>query len=371
MDIIYLSPPDYSEDERHFVYQALKSNWIAPTGPCLTEFENRMTDYIKIKSACALSSGTSALHLALIILGIKKNDIVLCPSFTFTASANVILYQGATPVFIDSDPKYWTIDTEALEKAIIQYKPKALISVDIYGQSCDYDRVVFLCKKYNIFLIEDSAEALGSKYKNINCGNFGDISILSFNGNKIMTTGGGGMLLSNNTNYVKRAKFLSSQAKEKQVHYEHKELGYNYRLSNILAAIGCGQIERLDSFILKRRAIFNRYYNAFSKLESVTFMEDLEHSVSNRWLTTLLLDPSKTNVTKSQIIGCLKNEKIESRPLWKPMHMQPLYKDCKFIKNDKKDVSRELFETGLCLPSGSNLSKSNQNRIIDIMLSLF
>ena len=252
---IYLSPPSMSEVEKEYLNNAFDSNWIAPLGPHVDKFELEMAKYLNINQGAALNSGTSALHLALKIAGVKPNDKVLCSSLTFVASANVILYEKCQPIFIDSNPKTWTLDIEACEKAMKKYKPKALIAVDIYGQSCDYNELIYLCKKYNVFLIEDAAEALGSEYIGKKCGSFGDISILSFNGNKIITTSGGGMLLSNNEEYVKKAKFLSTQSRESTLHYEHKELGYNYRMSNVLAAIGRGQLKNLKGLNKSKQKI--------------------------------------------------------------------------------------------------------------------
>ncbi|MBF12714.1 MAG: pyridoxal phosphate-dependent aminotransferase [Flavobacteriaceae bacterium] len=368
---IYLSPPHMVADEKKFLLNAFHSNWIAPLGPHVDKFENEISNYINIVDACALSSGSAALHLAMRILGISSKDIVLCPSLTFAASANVILYENATPVFVDVDPRYWTVDLNALEYAIKKYKPKAFIAVDLYGQSCDYDLINDLCEKNNVKLIEDAAEGLGSEYKGEKCGNFGSLGVFSFNGNKIITTSGGGMLVSNNEDYIEKARFLSTQSREPEIHYEHKELGYNYRMSNLLAAIGRGQLKNLEDFIEKRRKIYKNYFDALSPIEGIDFMSQAEYCKSNHWLTTITVDQKITNLSRSQIIDNLEKENIESRPVWKPMHLQPLYKNCDYIKNGERDVSAELFMNGLCLPSGSNLSYQDQNRIIDIILSLF
>ena len=348
----------------------LKSNWIAPLGPYVDQFEQDTAKYVGVNSATALSSGTAALHLSLKILNVKNGDIVLCPSFTFAASANVILYENATPVFIDADQKSWTIDVSSLEYAMNKYKPKALIAVDIYGQSCDYDTITDLCNKYNVLVIEDAAEALGSKYKDRKCGSFGEMGILSFNGNKIITTSGGGMILSNNEDYIKKARFLSTQAREPELHYEHKELGYNYRLSNLLASLGTGQLEKIDKYVKRRIEIFTRYQKAFKDVEGITFMKEANYCKMNRWLTALVIDERKLGTSSKKIIKYLEENNIESRPLWKPMHLQPLYKKYDFISKNDKDISKFLFENGLCLPSGSNLSNQEQNRIINIIFSL-
>jgi pyridoxal phosphate-dependent aminotransferase EpsN len=281
----------------------------------------------------------------------------------------VILYENATPIFVDVDPKHWTLDLSCLEHAMKKYKPKALISVDLYGQSCDYDAITDLCEKYKVLLIEDAAEALGADYKGKKCGSFGEMGILSFNGNKIITTSGGGMLVSNNEEYVNKARFLATQAREPDLHYEHKELGYNYRMSNLLAAVGRGQLEVIDDRVSTRRSIFNRYEKALSHIDGFTFMQEADYGKSNRWLTTLTVDEKRTGISRTHIIDALEKENIESRPVWKPMHLQPLYKKCDYITAGEEDISSRLFENGLCLPSGSNLSEDDQNRVIDIISS--
>jgi pyridoxal phosphate-dependent aminotransferase EpsN len=262
------------------------------------------------------------------------------------------------------------LDLAACKKAMQKYKPKALISVDLYGQSCDYNAIADLCEKYNVLLIVDAAEALGADYKDKKCGSFGEMSILSFNGNKIITTSGGGMLVSNNEEYVNKACFLATQAREPKIHYEHKELGYNYRMSNLLAAVGRGQLEVIDDRVSVRRSIFNRYEKALSHIDGFTFIQEADYGKSNSSLSTLTVDEKVAGISRTQIIDTLEKENIESRPVWKPMHLQPLYKKCEYIKNDDRDVSAELFENGLCLPSGSSLSEEDQGRIIDIILSL-
>ena len=356
------------ETEKSLLLEAFESNWIAPLGPNVDAFEQEITDYIGLDRAAALTTGTAALHLALRILGVTKGDIVLCPSLTFAASANVILYVNAIPVFVDVDPRYWTIDFSSLEKAIKKYNPKALIAVDLYGQSCDYDAITDICEKYNVLLIEDAAEALGAKYKNRKCGSFGQFGILSFNGNKIITTSGGGMLVSDDEDLVSKARFLATQARENEIHYEHKELGYNYRMSNLLAAVGRGQLQILDERVSTRRAIYDRYFDALSKVDGIQFMSEASYGKTNRWLTTLTVNTQKTGIGRTKIIDVLEKENIESRPVWKPMHMQPLYQTADYISNGENDNSRHLFEKGLCLPSGSSLNEKDQVRIIDIIL---
>jgi len=356
--------------EKEFLNEAFDSNWIAPLGPQVDQFESEMSNYVGVKSAAALSSGTAAIHLALRVLGLMAGDKVLCSSLTFAASANSIMYENCVPVFIDSDSESWNLDVELLDKAIIKHKPKALITVDLYGQSCDYDAISEICKKYGVAIIEDSAEALGAEYKGKKCGAFGDISVFSFNGNKIITTSGGGMLLSENEDYVIKARFLATQAREPEIHYEHKELGYNYRMSNLLAAVGRGQLQVIDDRVNSRRKIFQRYQEALGTVDGIEFMPEAPGCHSNRWLTTLTVDSTITGITRTDIIDALARENIESRPVWKPMHLQPLYKDFDYISKDGADVSGRLFGDGLCLPSGSNLSKADQGRVIDIMLSL-
>jgi pyridoxal phosphate-dependent aminotransferase EpsN len=358
-----------SGKEVELIKDTFDSNWIAPLGPQVDAFEQEMAEYLGISHAAALITGTAALHLALKLARVKKEDKVLCPSLTFSASANVILYEKAQPIFIDSDPITWSMDLTACEKAMQKYKLKALISVDLYGQSCDYDAINDLCSKYNVRLIEDAAEALGADYKDKKCGSFGEMGILSFNGNKIITTSGGGMLVSNNEDYVIKARFLATQAREPDLHYEHKELGYNYRMSNLLAAVGRGQLLVLDKRVVARRKIFQRYFDALSQTAGFEFMPEAPYATSNRWLTTLTVDSKITGVNRTQIIDALEKENIEARPVWKPMHLQPLYKDCDYVTVGSEDVSKRLFENGLCLPSGSNLSLEDQERVIDIVLN--
>ncbi|NQU86498.1 MAG: DegT/DnrJ/EryC1/StrS family aminotransferase [Mariniphaga sp.] len=366
---IYLSPPHMGSMECDLLMEAFDSNWIAPLGPHVDNFEDEIAKYIGIDHAAALSSGTAALHLALKVLVIKPGDKVLCSSLTFAASANAIMYENCFPVFIDSDPSTWNLNVNLIERAIIRHNPRALIAVDLYGQSCDYGTISQICKKHNVAVIEDSAEALGAEYKGQKCGAFGDISAFSFNGNKIITTSSGGMFLSDNEEYVEKARFLATQAREPEIHYEHKELGNNYRMSNLLAAVGRGQLQVLDQRVDARRAIFTRYYHALAQIEGIDFMPEADYGKSNRWLTTLTINPQITGIDRTQIIQALEKENIEARPVWKPMHLQPLYKDCEYITKDRRDISRELFVKGLCLPSGSSLGELDQDRVIDIILS--
>ena len=359
-----------SELEKKYLDEAFNSNWIAPQGPSLEKFEKDMANYLAVEKTVATSSGTAALHLALRVLEIQRGDRVLCPSLTFAASANVIMYEGGEPIFIDSNPETWVIDLNSLESAMKKYRPKALIAVDIYGNSCDYDSILALSKKYNVKVVEDAAESLGSKYKKRRCGSFGDIGILSFNGNKIITTSSGGLLVSRNNKYVEKAKFLSNQARERVLHYEHKELGFNYRLSNILAAIGCGQLLRINEFVKNRRNIYKNYFSSLSMIEGIRFMKESKESFINRWLTTFTIDKNKINISRDQVIEALEKHNIESRPVWKPMHSQPFYKGFKYVSCNKEDVSLSLFNQGICLPSGSNLKLDDQLKIIGIIKSL-
>ena len=360
---IYLSSPHLTGNEMSFVKEAFDQNWVAPLGPNVDEFEKEITNYIKVKNCCALSSGTAALHLALKVVGIKSNDKVLCNTFTFSASANVIAYEKAEPIFIDSDRDDWTVDINLLEVAFKKYNPKAFICVNIYGQCPDYDQIIFLCKKYNVKLIEDAAESLGSKYKDNPSGSFGDLSILSFNGNKIITTSGGGALMGNDKRLILHAKKLATQARENKIYYEHKEIGYNYRLSNILAGIGRAQLNFIDDRVSRRREIFKNYFDELSSIDSIEFLSEAKNVFSNRWLTTLILDKKES---VKNIINKLESNNIESRPLWKPMHLQPVFSSCDYVKG-KKDISNFLFERGLCLPSSSHLTNPDQDKIISLI----
>jgi dTDP-4-amino-4,6-dideoxygalactose transaminase len=370
---IWLSSPHMSGGEMKYINEAFATNWIAPLGPNVDKFEKEISNYLSVKSCAALSSGTAAIHLALIVLGVKSGDEVLCSSFTFSASANPIVYLGATPVFIDSEPETWNMDPKLLEEAIedrIKFgkKPKAIVVVHLYGMPAKIAEITEIASKYNIPIIEDAAEAIGSEYDGKKCGSFGDISILSFNGNKIITTAGGGALVSDNKDYVDYARFLSTQAADKAVHYQHSQIGYNYRLSNILAGVGLGQLEVLESRVMSRRKVFSKYVEAFSGIDGIKFHHEPGTKFkSNRWLTTIVIDSDLTNgITREDIRLGLEKENIESRPLWKPLHIQPVFLSCPSYIND---VSYNLFINGLCLPSGSNLSDSDLDRIIDCVVS--
>ena len=368
---IWLSPPHISENEKKYVDEAFEQNWIAPVGPHINKFEDELSKVSQGFDVAVLSSGTAAIHLALVLLGVKSDDCVICSSFTFSASVNPIIYLGASPIFIDSEQDTWNMDPFLLEQAIVNQininkKPKAIILVHLYGYPSKIEEIISISKKYDIPLIEDAAEALGSKYKNQPLGTFGDIGIFSFNGNKIITTSSGGAILSKNKEFIKKAKFLATQAREDQPHYEHKEIGYNYRMSNVCAAIGLGQLEVLETRVVKRRYIHDFYKNKLSKIESIKFLNDIDGFYSNRWLTTIVLEEnSKINNEKIRLE--LQKNNIESRPLWKPMHLQPVFNTYQALTNG---VSEDLFNRGLCLPSGSNMSDQDLNRVVNIIKNL-
>ncbi|WP_078545753.1 DegT/DnrJ/EryC1/StrS family aminotransferase [Litchfieldia alkalitelluris] len=366
---IYLSPPHMSGRELKYIHDAFETNWIAPLGPNVDAFENEVAKYVGANEAVAVSSGTAAIHLALSLLNVKKEDYVFCSSLTFVASANPILYQKAIPVFIDSEPESWNMSPVALEKALVDsaYQgklPKAVIVVNLYGQSAKMDEIIKICQQYNVPIIEDAAESLGSTYKEKASGTFGDFGIFSFNGNKIITTSGGGMLVSNNREVLTKARFLATQSRDIAPYYQHSKIGYNYRLSNILAGVGRGQLEVLNERVLRRREVFRVYKQELGKLPGVIFMPELDNSYSNRWLTALKIDETIAGVTSQEVINFLDGENIEARHVWKPLHMQPLFKDTKYYKHNEQDISKSLFELGICLPSGSSLTEEEQERVI-------
>jgi dTDP-4-amino-4,6-dideoxygalactose transaminase len=371
---VQLSIPHMGENELEFVRQAFDTNWIAPIGPNIDAFENELAEYVGVKYAAAVSSGTAAIHLSLIILGIKSGDRVVCSSFTFVASANPILYQGATPVFVDSEKETWNMCPLALEKAIISsieenIKPKAIIVVHLYGQSADMFKIMEISKKYDIPIVEDSAESLGSCYHGKHTGTFGEMGIFSFNGNKIITTSGGGMVVSDNKDFIEKAKFFSTQARDPYPFYEHSHIGYNYRMSNVLAGIGRGQLQVIDERVESRRKIFGNYFNALSHIDGIEWMPEPKSDFSNRWLSCIRLN-SKSKVTSHELIDALSNENIEARYLWKPMHLQPLFKDCQYFHMEGGSYSDFLFETGLCIPSASNMTEAQQDRVIKVISQL-
>ena len=368
---IWLSSPHMGGGEMKYVQEAFDQNWVAPLGKNVDEFENAIQEFIEEdKFVAALSSGTAALHLALIQLGVGYGDEVICQSFTFSASANPIKYLGANPVFVDSDPVNWNMSPFFLEEAIKDRisknkKPKAVIIVHLYGMPALMDEITAICSKYEIPLIEDSAEALGSTYKNKKCGTFGDFAILSFNGNKIITTSGGGALVGPTKETKEKTIFLSTQARDNAPHYQHSEIGYNYRLSNICAGIGRGQMEVLSDRIQQRRAINDFYKDVFSNIDAVNvFSEASSDFFSNHWLSCITIDKKVTTRTNQELMAAFAEENIETRPLWKPMHLQPVFNDCQYYG---ETVSEELFTAGLCLPSGSNITNDDKNRIYEVI----
>ena len=373
-DKIWLSSPHMGSEEFKNVQEAFATNWISPAGPFITLFEEKLAAYCGTKAAAVVQSGTAAIHLALRILNIQQDDVVLCQSFTFVGSSNPILYQKASPVFIDSEKETWNICPLALEEAILACRekgqqPKAIIVVHLYGMPAKMPEIMALSHKYNIPVIEDAAEALGSTINGKACGSFGDFGILSFNGNKIITTSGGGALVSNNDKAVAQARFLATQAKDNAPHYQHSEMGYNYRMSNISAAIGVGQLTVLAERVAARRANYRFYQTLLGEVKGVHFLPEPKGYFSNRWLSCLLIDPSLTGgITREDVRLAMEKENIECRPLWKPMHLQPLFQDAPYFGNH---YSEELFDLGLCLPSGSNLTDDQQQRIANQLKNVF
>ena len=371
-DRILLSSPHMSGNEQKYIREAFDSNWIAPLGPNVTNFELELAQYTNKKGASLTSSGTAAIHLALACLGVEKGDSVFCSSFTFIASANPALYLGAELTFIDSEPSSWNMSPQALERALFDASkenklPKAIIVVDLYGQSADMDTLLNIADLFGVPIIEDAAESLGAEYKNKKSGTLGKIGIFSFNGNKIITTSGGGAIISDDEEILDKAFFLATQAKDAAPYYQHSLVGYNYRMSNVLAGIGRAQLQVLDDRVEKRRAIFQNYYKELNTIEEVHFMPELKQSKSNRWLTTLIIDPFMTKVTPFEFMDRMNQVNIETRLLWKPLHLQPLFKHNKFYMHNERTpaVSELLFAMGICIPSGSNLTEENQFRVIE------
>lgn len=365
---IWLSSPHMGGTEQNYVNEAFESNWVAPLGPNVTGFEQDLEKFIGQNSYVgALSSGTAALHLGLVILGVKAGDEVICQSMTFSASANPIMYQGATPIFIDSEKETWNLCPIALEEAITDRiakgkKPKAIIAVHLYGMPYKVDEIHAIAKKYEIPVLEDSAEALGSHYKKQKCGTFGEIGVLSFNGNKIITTSGGGAIVTKSKELKDKVVFLSTQARDNAPHYQHSEVGYNYRMSNICAGIGRGQMEVLEEHVGLRRKMHEFYKDYFKDIDGVSVLcEPDSNYFSNHWLSAIVIDPSKTEgKTREDLRLALEQANIESRPLWKPMHLQPVFEKYPYYG---KNVSEKLFDDGLCMPSGSNMTEEEKSRI--------
>ena len=365
---IYLASPHMSDEgyEMEYIQEAFDTNWIAPLGKNVNEFENELAAKVGSKSAAALSSGTAAIHMALKAAGVGEGDIVFCQSLTFSASANPIIYQNAIPVFIDSNYETWNMDPKALEEAFEKYpEVKAVIVVHLYGLSADMDKIVELCKKHNVVLIEDAAESLGTTYKGKHTGTFGEYGIFSFNGNKIITTSGGGMLVSDNEERIAKVRFWATQARDKARHYQHSEIGFNYRMSNIVAGIGRGQLKVLDKRVEKKKYIFEYYKRELGNLEGIEFMPINEWNEPNYWLSCITLNGK---VRPLDIMEALENDNIESRPIWKPMHMQPFFEKYDYIGGD---VSEKLFENGVCLPSDTKMTDEDLERICNIIKKLW
>lgn len=368
---ILLSTPHMGDSERQYVEEAFKTNWIAPLGPNVDAFERELAEMVGVRHAAALSSGTAALHLGLRLLGVGAGDKVFCSTFTFAASANPIVYQGAEPVFIDSDHDSWNMSPQALEQAFETarregWMPKAVIIVCLYGQSADMDPLIALCRHYNVPVLEDAAESLGATYKGKASGTFGRLGAYSFNGNKIITTSGGGMLVSDDPDMIAKARFLSTQARDPAPHYQHSEIGFNYRMSNILAGVGRGQLHVLRSRVEARRQVFQAYKEALSEFDCITWMPEPSWSYSTHWLTACTITP-RVGVDRHKLMQYLASELIEARPLWKPMHLQPVFQEYRYFAHGDESVSDQLFEQGLCLPSGSNMSTSDVERIVNVI----
>jgi dTDP-4-amino-4,6-dideoxygalactose transaminase len=367
---IFLSPPDTTSEERELLLDAFDSNWIAPLGPHVDAFERELASRVGVSDAAALSSGTAALHLALLLVGVEPGDQVIVPTLTFVATANAACYVGAEPVFVDSDRADWNMDTNLVaadlyERARLGRRPAAVISVDLLGGCPDYDVLTAACNDLDIPLIEDAAEGLGASYRGRPAGAFGTCATFSFNGNKIITTSGGGMLVANSPEFVARARYLSTQAREPVAHYEHLEVGYNYRLSNLLAALGRGQLRGLDRRIRQRKAINERYRAAFEGIEGIEMMPFRDEVVPNYWMTCVRIDAEVFGADREEIRLALEQIDAESRPVWKPLHMQPLFKDATVVGGA---VAEGVFAQGLCLPSGSALSPSDQDRVVETLL---
>ncbi|MDP3776390.1 aminotransferase class I/II-fold pyridoxal phosphate-dependent enzyme [Methylotenera sp.] len=370
---ILLSTPHLGEHEMGFVAEAFRTNWIAPLGPNVDAFEKELSDYVGIGHAAALSSGTAALHLAMRLLGVGAGDTVFCSTLTFIASVNPVMYQGAIPVFIDSEPDTWNMSPQALASALEDANkkgklPKAVVVVNLYGQSADFDPILELCDQYDVPVIEDAAESLGATYKNKQSGTLGKLGVFSFNGNKIITTSGGGMLVSEDGNLIEKARHLATQARDPAPWYEHTEVGYNYRMSNILAGIGRGQMRVLEDRVNSRRAVFARYQEGLRDVSALQWMPEAAFGRSNRWLTVCTLDATQTELTPAKLIEMLSGAGIEARHVWKPMHQQPLFAGTDYYANtENTDFSGYAFARGICLPSGSNMTEAQQSRIIEIL----
>ena len=373
---ILLSTPHLGEWEMGYVEEAFRTNWVAPLGPNVDAFERELAQYVGIGHAAALSSGTAALHLAMRLLDVRPGDTVFCPSLTFVASANPILYQGAQPVFIDSEPQSWNLSPQALERALRDAAqrgqlPKAVVVVNLYGQSADMVPIIKLCEQYEVPIIEDAAESLGATYQGKYSGTFGHLGVFSFNGNKIITTSGGGMLVSEDGELIEKARFLATQARDTAAWYQHSEVGYNYRMSNILAGIGRGQLKVLEARVAARRSVFQRYLEGLGHIPALQWMPEASFGRATRWLSVCTLDTAQTQITPAKFIAELMRKGIEARHVWKPMHMQPLFSGCAYYPHAEDSFSNRAFATGVCLPSGSNMTPEQQDRIINVAAKLF
>jgi dTDP-4-amino-4,6-dideoxygalactose transaminase len=368
---VWLSSPHLGEQEAVFVDEAFKSNWIAPLGPHVDAFERELADEVGVGHAAALSSGTAAIHLGLLLLGVKPGDTVFCSSLTFVGSCNPILYCGARPVFIDSEPSTWNMSAAALERAFKWAEqerrlPACVILVNLYGQSADMDALLPICTRYGVPVLEDAAESLGAHYQEKNSGSFGRVGVYSFNGNKIITTSGGGMLVADDPDLIARARKLSTQAREVAPHYEHTQMGFNYRMSNVLAGIGRGQLKVLRQRVSQRRRVFERYAQALSDIPEIEWMPEPASFRSTRWLSCFTLSGENAPARSREVMNALERHLIEARPVWKPMHLQPLFRGSEYFSHaPDQDVAANLFESGICLPSGSNLDEGQQDRVID------
>jgi pyridoxal phosphate-dependent aminotransferase EpsN len=372
MSRVFLSPPDVGVAERALVAEAFESNWVAPLGPHVDAFERELAERCGTAACAALSSGTAGVHLALLLAGVGPGDWVACSTLTFAASVNPVCYLGADPVLVDCDSATWNMDPDLLEADLEASArkgelPKAVVAVDLYGQCADLERIEAACDRYGVTLVEDAAEALGATAYGRPAGSFGRFGVLSFNGNKIITTGGGGALVSNDVEAIARARFFGAQARDPAPHYQHSQIGYNYRLSNVLAAIGRGQLRDLDRRVAARRANFDRYVAGLGDLPGISFMPEASYGRSTRWLTTLTIDPAAFGATREDVRLALEAQSIESRPLWKPMHLQPVFAGCRVVGGR---VSEHLFDWGLCLPSGSSLTPAEHDRVVEIIRSV-
>lgn len=370
---IFLASPHMSEEgyEKEYIKEAFDTNWIAPLGENVNKFEEELANYVGAKCGAALSAGTAAIHMALKALDVKEGDIVFCSSLTFSATANPIIYQNATPVFIDCDRETWNMDPEALKKAFEKYpNPKAVVIVHLYGTPAKMDEIMAICNKHNVPLVEDAAESLGATYKGKQTGTFGKFGIFSFNGNKIITTSGGGMLVSDDEERIQKVRFWATQSRDKARYYQHSEIGYNYRMSNIVAGIGRGQLKVLNDRLAKKKEIYETYKDAFKDIPEIEMKPVPRDTKPNYWLSTMLLKEG-SKVTPLNVMEALDKENIESRPIWKPMHMQPVFEKYDFIKVEDKPVSEDIFARGVCLPSDTKMTKEEQQEVIRIIKELF